>query len=50
MIETNCNEIGTLDVSKRRVNALRAAGQALSLCPQSKLSEEPLQSGEEGVE
>ena len=37
MIETNCNEIGTLDVSKRRVNALRAVGQALSLCPQSKL-------------
>jgi len=50
MIETNCNEIGTLDVSKRRVDALRAVGQALSLCPQSKLSEEPLQSGEEGVE
>jgi len=33
MIESSCDEIGTLDIAKGRVNALRAVRQAISLPP-----------------
>ena len=49
IIEDSCDEIGIPGVGKGRINALRAVKQALNLCPQSKLPEESLQFGEQGL-